>query len=76
MSFERSHFGEDVVYNPGNESITIYKVPPNLKEQLLALSQETPYQAINNPLVNSVSENNIAAPIETTTLVAEDSTEQ
>lgn len=76
LSFERSHFGEDVVYNPGNESITIYKVPPNLKEQLLALSQETPYQAINNPLVNSVSENNIAAPIETTTLVAEDSTEQ
>jgi len=76
LSFERSHFGEDVVYNPGNESITIYKVPPNLKEQLLALSQETPYQAINNPLVNSVSENNIATPIETTTLVAEDSTEQ
>jgi nucleoid-associated protein len=37
LSFERSHFGEDVVYNPHNDSITIYKVPPNLKEQLLAL---------------------------------------
>ncbi|MFT6692457.1 MAG: nucleoid-associated protein, partial [Colwellia sp.] len=24
-------------YNPANESITIYKVPPNLKDQLLAL---------------------------------------
>lgn len=39
LSFERSHFGEDVVYNAANESITIYKVPPNLKEQLLALLQ-------------------------------------
>jgi nucleoid-associated protein len=37
LSFERSHFGEDVVYNPHNDSITVYKVPPNLKEQLLAL---------------------------------------
>ncbi|MBU2894979.1 nucleoid-associated protein YejK [Colwellia sp. D2M02] len=37
LSFERSHFGEDVVYNPHNDSLTIYKVPPNLKEQLLAL---------------------------------------
>jgi nucleoid-associated protein len=26
-----------VVYNPHNDSITVYKVPPNLKEQLLAL---------------------------------------
>jgi nucleoid-associated protein len=26
-----------VVYNPHNDSITIYKVPPNLKEQLQAL---------------------------------------
>jgi nucleoid-associated protein len=34
LSFERSHFGQDVVYNPHNDSITIYKVPPNLKEQL------------------------------------------
>ena len=37
LSFERSHFGQDVVYNSHNDSITIYKVPPNLKEQLLAL---------------------------------------
>lgn len=39
LSFERSHFGQDVVYNPGNDSLIIYKVPPNLKEQLLALLQ-------------------------------------
>lgn len=39
LSFERSHFGQDVVYNAANESITIYKVPPNLKDQLLALLQ-------------------------------------
>lgn len=37
LSFERSHLGEDVVYNPHNDSITIFKVPPNLKEQLLTL---------------------------------------
>jgi nucleoid-associated protein len=37
LSFERSHFGQDVVYNAHNDSITIYKVPPNLKDQLLAL---------------------------------------
>ncbi|WP_440877246.1 nucleoid-associated protein YejK [Thalassotalea sp. PLHSN55] len=37
ISFERSHFGEDVVYNQANDSLTIYKVPPNLKDQLLAL---------------------------------------
>ncbi|WP_286267595.1 nucleoid-associated protein YejK [Thalassotalea atypica] len=37
ISFERSHFGEDVVYNAANDSLTIYKVPPNLKEQLLQL---------------------------------------
>ncbi len=37
LSFERSHFGEEVVYNLHNDSITIFKVPPNLKEQLLAL---------------------------------------
>lgn len=39
LSFERSHFGQEVIYNPANDSITIYKVPPNLKEQLLALLQ-------------------------------------
>jgi nucleoid-associated protein len=37
LSFERSHFGQDVIYNPHNDSITIFKVPPNLKEQLQAL---------------------------------------
>ncbi|NQY63943.1 MAG: nucleoid-associated protein YejK [Alteromonadaceae bacterium] len=37
VSFERSHFGEEVVYNPANDSLTIYKVPPNLKEQLMSL---------------------------------------
>lgn len=37
LSFERGHFGQDVVYNQHNDSITIFKVPPNLKEQLLAL---------------------------------------
>ena len=37
LSFERSHFGQDVVYNPHNDSITIFKVPPNLKEQLQSL---------------------------------------
>jgi len=39
LSFERSHFGQDVVYNAANESLTIYKVPPNLKDQLLQLLQ-------------------------------------
>lgn len=37
ISFERSHFGTDVVYNNANDSLTIYKVPPNLKDQLLQL---------------------------------------
>jgi len=37
ISFERSHFGQDVVYNAANDSLTIYKVPPNLKDQLLQL---------------------------------------
>ena len=37
LSFERSHFGQDVVYNPHNDSITISKIPPNLKDQLQAL---------------------------------------
>ncbi|REL35575.1 nucleoid-associated protein YejK [Thalassotalea euphylliae] len=37
VSFERSHFGQDVVYNQANDSLTIYKVPPNLKDQLLKL---------------------------------------
>jgi nucleoid-associated protein len=37
ISFERSHFGKDVIYNPMNDTLTIHKVPPNLKEQLLKL---------------------------------------
>lgn len=40
INFERHHFGKDVVYNPTNDSLTIYKVPPNLKDQLLALFAE------------------------------------
>ena len=45
LSFERSHFGQDVVYNPANESITIFKVPPNLKDQLLALIENNANQS-------------------------------
>jgi nucleoid-associated protein len=37
ISFERSHLGQEVVYNKDNDSLIIYKVPPNLKAQLLAL---------------------------------------
>ncbi|WP_448565231.1 nucleoid-associated protein YejK [Thalassotalea ganghwensis] len=37
ISFERSHFGQDIVYNRANDSLTIFKVPPNLKDQLIAL---------------------------------------
>lgn len=37
VSFERSHLGQEVVYNQTNDSLTIYKIPPNLKEQLLTL---------------------------------------
>ena len=37
VSFERSHFGTDVVYNPMKGTLTINKVPPNLKEQLMKL---------------------------------------
>ncbi|GHF91845.1 nucleoid-associated protein YejK [Thalassotalea marina] len=40
ISFERSHLGQDVVYNAANDSLTIYKVPPNLKDQLLKLLQD------------------------------------
>ncbi|TRX56867.1 nucleoid-associated protein YejK [Thalassomonas sp. M1454] len=43
VSFERSHFGTDVTYNPVKGSLTIHKVPPNLKDQLMKLlaSEET-----------------------------------
>ncbi|NMP15345.1 nucleoid-associated protein YejK [Thalassotalea sp. Y01] len=40
VSFERSHFGSDVRYNPEKGTLTIYKVPPNLKEQLLKLIED------------------------------------
>lgn len=45
VSFERSHFGTDVVYNPMNGSLTIRKVPPNLKEQLMKLLAAEEIQA-------------------------------
>lgn len=54
LSFERSHFGQDVVYNPNNDSLTIYKVPPNLKDQLLALLEaNTSQSASANPESNT-----------------------
>lgn len=37
VSFERSHFGGDVTYDPLKGSLTINKVPPNLKDQLMKL---------------------------------------
>ncbi|WP_068546365.1 nucleoid-associated protein YejK [Thalassotalea crassostreae] len=37
VSFERSHFGSDVTYNPIKSTLTIHKVPPNLKDQLMKL---------------------------------------
>ncbi|QOL24864.1 nucleoid-associated protein YejK [Thalassotalea sp. LPB0316] len=40
VSFERSHFGQDVVYNKAADTLVIHKVPPNLKAQLLALLEE------------------------------------
>ena len=55
LSFERSHFGQDVVYNPHNDSITIYKVPPNLKEQLLALIEANTAANTNTETVASVT---------------------
>jgi nucleoid-associated protein len=41
VSFERGHLGNEVVYNAQEDSLTIYKVPPNLKAQLLALSEKS-----------------------------------
>ena len=48
VSFERGHFGEDVVYNAANDSLTIYKVPPNLKAQFLALQENNNQPEENN----------------------------
>jgi nucleoid-associated protein len=53
VSFERGHLGQDVVYNAANDSLTIYKVPPNLKNQLLALLEN---EAKNNNPFNEDSE--------------------
>ena len=47
INFERGHLGQDVVYNQHNDSLTIYKVPPNLKAQLLALLEGEAQE--NNP---------------------------
>lgn len=47
VSFERGHLGQDVVYNAANDSLTIYKVPPNLKSQLQALLENESKE--NNP---------------------------
>lgn len=42
VSFERSHLGEDIVYNAASETLVIHKVPPNLKAQLeTLLSQDS-----------------------------------
>jgi nucleoid-associated protein len=40
VSFDRNHFGQDVVYDANADTLTIYKVPPNLKDQLIALLNE------------------------------------
>ena len=40
VSFERSHLGEDVVYNAASDTLVIHKVPPNLKAQLQALLEQ------------------------------------
>ncbi|MBA6291418.1 nucleoid-associated protein YejK [Colwellia sp. MB3u-70] len=55
LSFERSHFGQDVVYNLANESITIYKVPPNLKDQLLALIESNANQSASQGITSGLS---------------------
>ena len=48
--------GQDVVYNQANESITIFKVPPNLKAQLLALLENNAKQ--NQPATMAVESSN------------------
>ena len=64
LSFERSHFGQDVVYSPANESITIYKVPPNLKDQLLALMESNANQSANSN--QATAQNNENSSLEQT----------
>ncbi|WP_371185075.1 nucleoid-associated protein YejK [Thalassotalea maritima] len=54
VSFERSHFGSDVIYDADKGTLTIHKVPPNLKDQLLKLLAE--------PSVNSQHDDASQAP--------------
>lgn len=84
LSFERSHFGQDVVYNQADDSLTIYKVPPNLKDQLLALIQsneqekyraQTPSQPVNQPISQPLQTE--VAPVEhTSEYFPEDTSEE
>jgi len=63
VSFERSHLGQDVVFNEANDSLTIYKVPPNLKAQLVALiEKEQAEQQIQTTNENSLNEQSNEAP--------------
>jgi len=57
VSFERAHLGQDVVYNVANDSLTLYKVPPNLKAQLLSLLEEEAKN--NNPLNESTNSSDL-----------------
>jgi len=54
VSFERSHFGQDVVFNPANDSLTIYKVPPNLREQLMGLLNDREVNTVQVPAGSNV----------------------
>jgi len=64
VSFERGHLGQDVVFNPANDSLTIYKVPPNLKAQLIALIEKE--QAEQQTQSGSPHENGIGAQTDQT----------
>ncbi|MBL4911215.1 MAG: nucleoid-associated protein YejK [Alteromonadaceae bacterium] len=55
ISFERNHFGQDVVYNQANDSLTIYKIPPNLKEQLLSLLQTASTSPVNSVVPSEIA---------------------
>ena len=75
VSFERSHLGQDVVFNPANDSLTIYKVPPNLREQLMSLlndREEQPQQPPANtnyqpeqvtPVINPEDNNHVESNV-------------
>ncbi|KGJ91613.1 nucleoid-associated protein YejK [Thalassotalea sp. ND16A] len=64
VSFERSHFGGDVVYNPVNGSLTIHKVPPNLKDQLMKLLADAENQKIAEQQSTAQSDATAAAEFE------------